>query len=308
MGRRKKGQPLSGWINLDKPAGIGSTKALARVRKFLDAQKAGHAGTLDPLASGILPIALGEATKVIPYIQDADKTYSFTVKWGEATDTEDSEGQIIATSEERPTREQIERALPAFIGEITQIPPKYSAIKIDGQRAYDLARAGEDVEMKSRTVHIHELALLAERGQEAEFRVTCGKGTYVRALARDVALKLGTYSHITALRREAVGHFTLDGAISLEILENMDHSAALKEILQPLQAPLDDIPALPLKENEVVKLRNGQSLSFISKGDFARLPQNAAANDPVLATLDGTAVALVEIEGASVNPFRVFNI
>lgn len=307
MGRRKKGQPLSGWINLDKQAGIGSTKALSRVRRFLDARKAGHAGTLDPLASGILPIALGEATKVIPYIQDADKIYSFTVKWGEATDTEDSEGEVIATSETRPTREQIERALPDFIGEITQIPPKYSAIKIDGQRAYDLARAGEDIEMKSRKVQIHELALLAERGQEAEFRVKCGKGTYVRALARDLALKLGTYGHITALRREAVGHFTLEGAISLEILENMHHSAALEEILQPLQAPLDDIPALPLKENEVVKLRNGQSLSFVSKGDFARLPV-AAANDPVLATLDGTAVALVEIEGTSVNPFRVFNL
>lgn len=307
MGRRKKGQPISGWINLDKPAGIGSTKAVSRVRKYFDAQKAGHAGTLDPLASGILPMALGEATKVIPYIQDADKIYSFTVKWGEATDTEDSEGDIIATSEERPSREQIESALPAFIGEITQIPPKYSAIKIDGQRAYDLARAGEDIKMKSRTVHIHDLVLLAERGQEAEFRVTCGKGTYVRALARDLAEKLSTYGHITALRREAVGHFSLDRAISLEILENMDHSAALEEILQPLQAPLDDIPALPLKENEVVKLRNGQSLSFISKGDFARLPQTSA-NDPVLATLNGTAVALVEIEGPSIYPFRVFNL
>lgn len=306
MGRRKKGQPVSGWINLDKPAGIGSTKALSRVRKFLDAQKAGHAGTLDPLASGILPIALGEATKVIPFIQDAAKTYTFTIKWGETTDTDDMEGNIIKISPNRPKEQDVLTALPDFTGEITQIPPKYSAIKIDGQRAYDLARSGADIDMKSRQVTINKLELLEARRDEADFRVNCGKGTYVRSLARDIAEKLGTYGHIIALRRESVGYFTLQSAISLEILENMDHSAALEKILQPLQAPLDDIPALPLKETEVAKLRNGQSLSFISKGDFARLPQTSA-NDPVIAMHNGTAVALVEIEGPAIHPFRVFN-
>ena len=221
MGRRKKGQPVSGWINLDKPVGIGSTKALSRVRKFLDAQKAGHAGTLDPLASGILPIALGEATKVIPFIQDAAKTYAFTIKWGEATDTDDTEGNIIKTSPNRPKEQDILKALPDFTGEITQIPPKYSAIKIDGQRAYDLARSGADIEMKSRQVVINQLELLEARRDAADFRVNCGKGTYVRSLARDIAEKLGTYGHIIALRRESVGYFTLQSAISLEILENL---------------------------------------------------------------------------------------
>ncbi len=306
MARRKKGNPVHGWINLDKPQGLTSTQALGRVRRILEAQKCGHAGTLDPLATGILPLALGEATKIIPYVQDADKTYSFTVKWGEATDTEDSEGEIIKTSDIRPTHAQIEAILSNFIGDITQIPPKYSAIKIDGQRAYDLARAGEDIEMKSRHVQIHSLILLEARADDADFRVHCGKGTYVRALGRDIAEKVDSCGHITALRREAVGYFTLENAISLELLENMGNSAALEDVLMPLQAPLDDIPALPVNDMEVSKLKNGQSLSFISKGDFGRLPE--PSNDPVLAMNGDRAIALVEITGPTIKPVRVFNL
>lgn len=335
MGRRNKGNPVHGWINLDKPQGLTSTQCIGRVRRILSPAKIGHAGTLDPLATGILPLALGDATKVIPYVQDSDKTYSFTVAWGAATDTDDSEGEIIKQSDKRPTLSEIEAIIPEFIGEVEQIPPKYSAIKIDGQRAYDLARAGHDVDIKSRIVDIYALELLSfhseeQRNEESDerqlypstalsnenfaqddgivnfstFRVTCGKGTYVRAIARDMAEKLGTYGHIIALRREAVGFFELENAISLELLEKMGDSAALDEVLMPLQAPLDDIPALSVTDQEAAKLKNGQSLSFISKTDFHRL--NGLGNS-VLVELDGKAVALAEIDKAYVNPVRVFN-
>lgn len=307
MSRRKKGNPVHGWINLDKPQGLTSTQALGRVRRILDAQKAGHAGTLDPLATGILPIAFGDGTKIIPYVQDADKVYSFTVKWGEATDTEDSEGKVIKTSDKRPARAEIKAVLPDFIGRIEQIPPRYSAIKIDGQRAYDLARAGEEIEMKSRIVEIYGLELLETREHDADFRVNCGKGTYVRSLARDIAEKLGSCGHITVLRREAVGYFDLDNAISLEVLENIGNSAALEDVLMPLQAPLDDIPALSVTENEVSKLKNGQSLTFVSKSDFARLPTGITANEPILALYGEKAIALLEIQSGTIKPVRVFN-
>ena len=304
MARKRKGNPVHGWINLDKPQGLTSTQAIGRIRRFLSPAKIGHAGTLDPLATGILPIAMGDATKVIPYVQDADKTYNFTIKWGTATDTEDREGDIIKTSDNRPTLDQIHTLIPEFMGELEQIPPKYSAIKINGQRAYDLARAGHDVDIKSRIVNIYNLELLDHNDDQASFRVNCGKGTYVRALARDIAEKLDTCGHVIDLRREAVGYFTLDNAISLELLEKMDHSAALEDVLMPLQAPLDDIPALPVSEQEASKLKNGQNLSFISKQDFHRLN---GLDNLVLAELNGQAVALAEIEKAFVKPVRVFN-
>jgi tRNA pseudouridine55 synthase len=226
------------------------------------------------------------------------------VQWGAATDTDDSEGEIIKTSDHRPARTDIEAIIPAFIGDVEQIPPKYSAIKIDGQRAYDLARAGEEVEMKSRIVEIDSLELLDADSGKASFRVVCGKGTYVRSLARDMAEKLGTYGHIVALRREQVGFFDLDNAISLENLQEMGDSAALEEVLMPLQAPLDDIPALPVTDQEASKLKNGQSLSFISKQDFHRLD---GMEDTVLAELNGKAVALIEKQKAILKPVRVFN-
>lgn len=305
MARKRKGNPIHGWINLDKPQGLTSTQGIGRIRRVLNPAKIGHAGTLDPLATGILPIAMGDATKIIPYVQDADKTYSFTVKWGEATDTDDSEGEVIRTSDKRPTQEQIEAIIPDFIGEIEQIPPKYSAIKIDGQRAYDLARAGEEFEIKTRTIDIFNLELLSAEADQASFRVECGKGTYVRAIARDMAEKLGTYGHIIVLRREAVGFFTEDNAISLEILENMDHSAALEEVLMPLQEPLDDIPALPINQTEASQLKNGQSLVFSSRQDFHRL--DGMDDDLVIAELEGVAVALLEKNKAILKPVRVFN-
>ena len=199
MGRRKKGDKIDGWVNFDKPLGMTSTQAVGKVRRAYNAQKVGHAGTLDPLATGVLPIALGEATKTIPYTQDALKTYEFTVRWGEQRSTDDAEGEVIATSEIRPTPDAIESALPAFTGEITQTPPRFSAIKIDGQRAYDLARDGQEFEIKSRTVFIESLSLLSHDTDTASFTMTCGKGTYVRSLARDLALELGTVGYICLL-------------------------------------------------------------------------------------------------------------
>ena len=309
MGRRKKGNPVHGWINLDKPLELTSTQALGKVRRFMNAQKAGHAGTLDPLASGILPIALGEATKTIPYIQDGLKTYEFTVTWGEQRETDDREGEVIATSDVRPTPAAIKAALPQFIGEIEQTPPRYSAIKVDGQRAYDLARDGEEFELKSREVYIDSLELLEARADEADFVMVCGKGTYVRSLARDLAEVLGTKGYISALRRTAVGSFKEENAISLEKLEEMSNSAAHIELLLPLEAALDDIPALVLKEDETAKLKNGNAVPFISKPDFERLSKAGIENEgEAIAMFQGKAIALVTRDGPNIKPFRVFNI
>ncbi len=199
MARKKKGTPLHGWVNLDKPLGMTSTQAIGRIRRFTDAQKLGHAGTLDPLATGILPIALGEATKTIPFVQDSDKVYQFTVAWGTATTTDDREGHVINRSDKRPTRAQIEALLPRFMGEIEQIPPQFSAIKIDGQRAYNLARAGEQVDIKPRTVEVYGLTLLAMNDDSAQFELACSKGTYVRSIARDMGAILGCFGHVSVL-------------------------------------------------------------------------------------------------------------
>lgn len=311
MARRKKGEPVSGWINLDKPAGLTSTQAIGRIRRVFNPQKIGHAGTLDPLATGILPIAMGEATKTIPFIQDALKTYHFTAAWGEQRDTDDSEGQVVARSANRPAEADIQDVLPDFTGDILQTPPAFSAIKIDGQRAYDLARGGETPEMKPREVYIESLELLATRPDEADFRMVCGKGTYVRSLVRDMALELGTCGYVKALRREAVGPLTLNNAISLDFLEKMDYVAALNEALLPLQAVLDDIPALPVKQEEAAKLRSGQVLLFISKPDFSRLTREGLGGQEdreALAVLNGAPVALVENRGPEIRPVRVFNL
>ena len=311
MGRRKKGNKVNGWINLDKPLGMTSTQALGKVRWLLNAQKAGHAGTLDPLATGVLPIALGEATKTIPFAQDAIKTYSFTVKWGEATDTDDMEGDVIATSDVRPSENDIIALIPEFIGDITQVPPKFSAIKIDGQRAYDLARDGQDVEMKSRTVYIEELKLIEASENEARFEVTCGKGTYVRSLARDMGEKLGCLGHISVLRRERVGCFSAKDTISLDFLEKMTDSLTRLEAVYPLQTVLDDIPALALQEKEAAALRNGQRLAFTSKPDFDRLEKiglGTSETVEVMALFQGNPVAIVEVTGPHAKPVRVFNV
>jgi tRNA pseudouridine55 synthase len=311
MARKRKGDKIDGWINLDKPLGLTSTQAMAKVRWLMKAQKAGHAGTLDPLATGILPIALGEATKTISYIQDGLKTYSFTVQWGEQRDTDDLEGKVIETSDARPSKEQIESILPRYTGEIMQTPPKFSAIKIDGARAYDLARDGEEVELKEREVYIETLELLAVRPHDADFRMVCGKGTYVRALARDMGREMGCLGYITALKREKVGPFTLESAISLDKLAGLDDIARLNEaVLLPLETALDDIPALALREDEAARLRNGQVIAFISRPDFERLNQAGLDGtlQPALALCNSKPVALVEAEGPQIRPVRILNI
>lgn len=311
MSRKKKGQVVNGWINLDKPEGLGSTQAVGKVRRLFDAQKAGHGGTLDPLATGILPIALGEATKTIPYCQDHIKIYSFTARWGEQRDTDDAEGAVIATSPVRPSEAEIQAILPRFTGEISQIPPKFSAIKVGGARAYDLARDGEEVELTARTVYIESIEIIEFNSDTPRFRVVCGKGTYIRSLVRDMAQALGTVGHIRNLRREAVGPLTQKTAISLEKLEELADSARLEEALLPVETVLADIPALALNTQEAARLKNGQALTFIARPDLERLDKAGIdwqAGDTALAVLNGLPVALVDVEGLHIHPVRVLNL
>jgi tRNA pseudouridine55 synthase len=268
MARKRKGQPVHGWIILDKPEDMTSTAAVGAVKRRLDAAKAGHGGTLDPFATGILPIALGEATKTVSYVVDGVKRYRFTIRWGIATDTEDRDGAVTAESDERPDSTAIEAVLERFIGETEQIPPAYSAIKLGGKRAYDLARAGETPEMPPRIVTIDELRLLEmPDADHAIFEAVCGKGTYIRALARDIARALGTVGHLAALRRTQVGPFDEKSAISLDELGENMHVAAACEHLLPVETALDDIPALAVTDIEAGRLRNGQAVSLLRKAD-----------------------------------------
>lgn len=311
MGKRK-GDIINGWINLDKPSGLSSSDAVNIVRRSLNAQKAGHGGTLDPLATGILPIALGEATKTIPFCQDHLKTYSFDVIWGQARDTDDAEGKIIETSDHRPTEEDIRTILPQFTGDIEQTPPQFSAIKIDGERAYDLARSGQQVDIKSRPVYIETLALIETFPDYARFQCLCGKGTYMRSLARDMAIELGTVGYISNLRRESVGPFTMENAISLANIKEIGDIAGLEEdVLLPVETVLDDIPALDLNQQEASRLKNGQKLLFIARPDVDRL-YNAGIDleedATVLALYNGKPVALVTVAGAEISPIRVLNL
>lgn len=311
--RKSKGHKIDGWIALDKPVGMTSTQALGRLKYILKPQKAGHAGTLDPLATGCLPIALGEATKTIPYAQDLLKEYTFTIRWGEARSTDDAEGEVIETSEVRPTREQVLAALPAFIGDIEQVPPQFSAIKIAGERAYDLARAGETVELKARAVYIETIEMVEETPEFSRFVAICGKGTYMRSLARDLARALGTVGYIADLRREAVGPFDSSNMISLEKLEEIVQSARLGEALLPVQTVLDDIPALALNEREAARLKGGQGLSFVARPDLERLRAagidlRAQEAQTVLASYEGRPVALVNVSGPEIQPFRILNV
>jgi len=294
--------PVHGWLILDKPIGLTSTQALGKARRFMDGKKVGHGGTLDPLASGILPLAFGEATKLIPYVMDGEKEYEFTVCWGEQRTTDDAEGDVMATSHVRPTEEEIFEALYDFVGNIAQTPPVFSAIKVDGQRAYDLARAGAPPEMVSRRVMIHAFDLVNRPDRDhAVFRVICGKGTYVRALARDLAIVLGTCGYVSALRRTRVGPFGLDRSISLEKLEELSHKGAALTALLEVGSALDDIPGLILTASEAQTLRAGQSL-------LIRPHQLSLMDAPViLATHQGTPVALVEVQDGSFRVVRGFN-
>jgi tRNA pseudouridine55 synthase len=301
MARRKKGQPVHGWIILDKRSGLTSTQAVGAVRRILDAQKAGHAGTLDPLATGILPIALGEATKTVSFAVDGEKAYRFTVRWGAETDTDDSEGRVTRESSERPTAEAIRALLPQFRGQISQVPPVYSAIKVDGERAYDLARDGETVTLEARTVTIDRLELV-EMPDDATsvFEAECGKGTYVRALARDFGRKLGCFGHVIALRRTRVGPFEEADSITLEALEAFATEGRGATALKPVESALEDLAALAISTTDAARLKRGQAI--LLRGRDAPI-----YTGPAFATSKGQLIAIGEIEQGEMRPTRVFN-
>ncbi len=308
MGRRTKGKKIDGWLIIDKPAGITSTAVVAAVKRLFDAAKAGHGGTLDPLATGVLPIALGQATKTVPYVMDGKKAYRFSLQFGEARSTDDSEGEVIATSEHRPSDEEIKAALSHFIGTIDQVPPAFSAIKIDGERAYDLARAGQKVELKARKVWIEDFRLVERPSPDvAIFEVSCGKGAYMRSLARDLAEKLGSVGHIAALRRLSVGPFHESQAILLASLQGLGHSPAAFEHINPVETALDDIPALALIGTEAQRLRSGQPIALLGRQDGARVGQ-LPPGGIVRAMSAGKLVALTRFEAGELVPVRVMNI
>lgn len=299
---------INGWIILDKPYGMTSTHASNLVRRLTGASKAGHAGTLDPLATGVLPIALGEATKTIPYVVEGIKQYSFQVTWGEQRITDDSEGAVIATSMHRPTPQSITSILPQFIGTINQRPPLFSALKVNGKRAYDLARSGEpetletlknDMALKTRPITIHDLILeTIDSKDQATFTVTCGTGTYVRSLARDIAEVLGTVGHVSRLRRMQVGKFHHNDAISLENLTDLGHKSKLHCLFLPLGAVLDDIPAVSITIDEAMKIHQGQRIPITSRTSHSPL---------VVLRLAGQVVALANGRDGYFYPKRVFN-
>ena len=298
MARKRKGRPINGWLITDKPAGMTSARVVAKVIELTGAAKAGHGGTLDPMATGVLPVALGEATKTTAYVMGGTKVYRFTVRWGEARDTDDAEGVVIETSAARPDKAQIRAALPDFSGVISQLPPVYAAIKVGGKRAYALARQGAAVELAPRQVTIDGFELLRVVDTDhAAFEVTCGKGTYVRALARDLAVRLGTVGHLSELRRTRVGEFSESAAISLDNLGALGHSAALSVHLRPIETALADIPALAMTEQQAGRLRHGQTVQVVCEEPGL-----------VRATADGRLVALAEVDDGRARPVRVFNL
>jgi tRNA pseudouridine55 synthase len=307
MGRKPKGQPIHGWIAVDKPTGISAASVVARVKRALDAAKAGLGGTLDPLATGILPIALGEATKTVGYAMDGQKTYTFEVTWGAATATDDSEGAVTATSTHRPSAADITAALPAFTGLISQVPPVYSAIKVDGERAYAKARRDEEVTLQPRPVHVVSFVLTGTPDPDhATFEVACGKGTYIRALVRDLAQALGTVGHISALRRTRCGPFHEKAAISLANLEALGHNAAQSAYLLPVATVLDDIPALALTAEEARRVSLGQAIALwpvAKRSPLSGLEPGMA----VQAKCGDKLIAVAEVGDGMVRPVRVMN-
>jgi tRNA pseudouridine55 synthase len=305
--RKPKGRPISGWLILDKPVDFGSTEAVSKIKWLFKAQKCGHAGTLDPLASGMLPIALGDATKTVPYVMDGRKIYEFTVSWGEERATDDLEGEVTQSSEERPSEEQIREILPAYIGTISQVPPQFSAIKIAGERAYDLAREGEAVEIPSREVEVHRLTLLAcPDANTAHFEVECGKGTYVRALARDFGRELGCYGHVSGLRRTFVAPFAEETMVplakltALEEIEDMDERlAALDALLIDTCEALSALPHLVISDDQAHRLKMGNPI--LVRGRDAPVAESEA-----YATARGRLIAIGEIGQGEFRPKRVF--
>lgn len=303
MGRRKKGKDISGWLVLDKPSGISSNHALGKVRHVMQAKKAGHAGTLDPMASGVLPIAFGEATKTIPYMMDASKGYEFIIAFGSSTDTLDAEGMVIARSDARPSTSEILGVLPQFIGKIEQVPPAFSALHVDGKRAYELARAGERVELPARQVDIHDLSLVSMPDEDhASFSVSCAKGTYVRSLARDICAAMGVEGHVSVLRRTRVGCFDENNSLPLDEVLKKVHIAPAAALLLPLMTALDDIPECAIAQAEANDLRQGRAIALP-----AMIEPPASDEDPVVAICTGKAVALCHVRDGFLRPFRVFN-
>ncbi|MGI9386119.1 MAG: tRNA pseudouridine(55) synthase TruB [Methyloligellaceae bacterium] len=303
---RRNINAIHGWIILDKPKGMTSAQAVGAVKRRLCAKKAGHAGTLDPLATGLLPIALGEATKTVPFVIDGLKGYRFAVKWGVETDTDDGEGQAAQTSDRRPARQEIEAILPQFTGEIMQVPPQFSAVKVDGARAYDLARDGETVALNARPVFIKRLEIADISDPNlCVFEAECGKGTYVRALARDIGRQLGCFGHVAELRRTRVGAFTENDTISLDKLDDFSHSAVGHEaycnLVKPVETALDDIPALAISGTDAQRLKRGQAV--LLRGRDAPILKG-----PVYAMSRGTLVAVGEVRRGELRPTRVFNL
>ena len=304
---RRDKRDVHGWVVLDKPVGMTSTHAVSVIKRLFSARRCGHAGTLDPLASGALPIAMGEATKTVPFVMDGRKLYRFTVRWGEERDTDDAEGRVTETSDRRPTADEIRAQLPAFTGAIQQVPPRYSAIKIEGERAYDLARDGEVVELKARPVEINRLEVMETPDQDhTVLEAECGKGTYVRSLARDLGRTLGCFGHVSALRRVAVGPFGPETMILLEDLEALCHRAAageasLADALMPVETALDDIPALAVSRADAARLHRGQAV--LLRGRDAPIFRG-----PVHVTVEGQLLALAEIDHGEIVPKRVFNL
>ena len=299
MARRRKGQDISGWLIVDKPAGITSTTVVNKVRWALDAKKAGHAGTLDPEATGVLAVALGEATKTVPYITDALKAYTFTVRLGHATNTDDAEGEVIASSDDRPTDAEIIAALPTFLGDIMQVPPQFSAVKVDGQRAYKLAREGEDLELAARPLWVDEL-LLVDRpdADHVTLEMTCGKGGYVRSIARDLGKALGCHGHVRELRRVWSGPFKASEGVTLEQVDAEAKTPALLARVQPLEIGLIDLNEVKCLAESVTKLRNGNPASVIGSG--------IEYGEEVWASFEGQAIAVGRYMGGTLQPSRVF--
>jgi len=299
MARTRKGRRIDGWVIVDKPAGMGSTDVVNRVRRAFEAQKAGHSGTLDPDATGLLAVALGEATKVIPYVMDALKAYDFTVRWGAATTTDDASGEVIATSELRPTDAAIKAAIPAYLGDIMQTPPAFSAVRVAGARAYDLAREGAPPELQPRPLWVEEL-LLTDRPDpdHARFEMTCGKGGYVRAIARDLGRDLGCLGHVTGLRRLWSGPFTLEQAVAMDEIEALAGSAGIDRLLLPLESGLADLPEVRIGAAELGRLKNGNAV--------AGVPQEPLEFDEECwAGAGGRAIALGRWQGGMFQPARI---
>jgi len=301
MGRKRKGRNISGWLVVDKPAGITSTAVVNKVRWALDAQKAGHAGTLDPEATGVLAVALGEATKTVPYITDALKAYEFTVRLGQATNTDDAEGQVIAQADDRPTDSQITDALAGFLGDIMQVPPQFSAVKIDGQRAYKLAREGEDLALAARPLWVEELLLIDRPNPDhAVLSMTCGKGGYVRSVARDLGQKLGCYGHVLQLRRIWSGPFDATDGLTLDQIDKLARTPELETHLLPLETGLAELPMVTCTPQGAARLRNGNPGMVVA--------HDIDYGEECWASFEGQPLAVGRFKAGELHPSRVFNL